>query len=104
MNPYTDDLFSASEHAQLQQDAHFDGETYEPERDHKRLSGLLLKVSRIMLANRGVWLPPNFIMDSVEHRDWASVSARLRDLRKPRFGGLDVERRYVRKGLWEYRV
>jgi len=34
----------------------------------------------------------------------ASISARLRDLRKPRFGGLTVERKYIRRGLFAYRV
>jgi hypothetical protein len=34
----------------------------------------------------------------------ASVSARLRDLRKPRFGGHLVERRRVSGGLFEYRL
>jgi len=34
----------------------------------------------------------------------ASVSARLRDLRKDKFGGRVVERRYVLNGLWEYRL
>jgi len=34
----------------------------------------------------------------------ASVSARLRDLRKEKFGGHVVERRAVKRGLFEYRV
>jgi hypothetical protein len=34
----------------------------------------------------------------------ASISARIRDLRKPKFGGHTVERRHVSKGLWEYRL
>lgn len=34
----------------------------------------------------------------------ASISARLRDLRKPQFGHYHVERRHVRGGLYEYRV
>jgi|GEM_PF-3290259 len=34
----------------------------------------------------------------------ASVSARLRDLRKPRFGGHTVERRLVGGGLYAYRL
>jgi DNA-binding Lrp family transcriptional regulator len=34
----------------------------------------------------------------------ASVSARLRDLRKLRYGGYFVERRRVRSDLWEYRL
>lgn len=34
----------------------------------------------------------------------ASISARLRDLRKPKFGGYVVERRRRTVGTWEYRV
>ena len=35
----------------------------------------------------------------------AGVSARIRDLRKPRFGGYNVERRRAGKdGLFEYRI
>jgi len=34
----------------------------------------------------------------------ASVSARLRDLRKPRFGGMGVERNRLDSGLWMYRL
>jgi hypothetical protein len=34
----------------------------------------------------------------------ASISARLRDLRKPRFGAHTVNRRYVERGLFEYQV
>jgi hypothetical protein len=34
----------------------------------------------------------------------ASVSARLRDLRKPRFGSHTIEREYVERGLFRYRL
>ena len=35
----------------------------------------------------------------------ASISARLRDLRKDRFGGYELQgRRLGSKGLWEYRL
>ena len=34
----------------------------------------------------------------------ASISARLRDLRKAKHGSYRVERRKCAKGLWEYRV
>lgn len=34
----------------------------------------------------------------------ASISARLRDLRKEKFGGYLVERKYHGDGLWAYRV
>lgn len=78
----------------------FDGETYLKTRDQARLASMLHRVQAVM-----------------EDRDWhtlgelarisggseAAVSARLRDLRKPRFGGHTVERRYVAHGLWEYR-
>lgn len=34
----------------------------------------------------------------------ASVSARLRDLRKPRFGGFTIDHRHIEDGLYEYRL
>lgn len=34
----------------------------------------------------------------------AGISARLRELRNPEFGGYSVERRHVKNGLHEYRV
>jgi hypothetical protein len=34
----------------------------------------------------------------------ASISARLRDLRKPSFGGFVVKRRRRSSGTWEYQV
>jgi hypothetical protein len=33
-----------------------------------------------------------------------SISAQLRHLRKPRFGGYIVEREYIANGLYQYRV
>ena len=33
-----------------------------------------------------------------------AISARVRDLRKQKFGGYNVERRHVGGGLWEYRI
>lgn len=34
----------------------------------------------------------------------AAVSARLRDLRKPEWGGYTVEREHLGNGIWRYRV
>ena len=34
----------------------------------------------------------------------ASASARLRDLRKPEFGGRSVERQYFERGVYRYRI
>lgn len=78
----------------------FDGETYERPRDHDRLATALLRVQAVV--SDGKW----HTLDELAARcnsSPAGVSARLRDLRKPKFGGHTVERRYVADGLWEYR-
>jgi hypothetical protein len=78
----------------------FKGETFDPKRDGKRLEGQLDKVRALMLRNVGRWFTLAFISEVTDAPE-ASVSARLRDLRRE---GLTIERRYVRRGLWEYRV
>lgn len=86
----------------------FDGETYEAKHDHKRLSSQLEMVKRLTLFYDD---PPQWwtlteislYADAPE----SSISARLRDLRKPKFGGYKVERRRrgdPKQGVWEYRV
>lgn len=82
----------------------FDGETYEPEHDGARLSRLLERVRAVMLD--GQWRTLAELVVSCGGTE-ASVSARLRDLRKDRFGGWCVERRRrgaEKRGLFEYRV
>lgn len=79
----------------------FDGATYDAERDHVRLKGQLGRVYNLMKDGRWRLL--------CEINLWAgdseaSVSARLRDLRKPKFGSHTVERRHVEGGLWQYRL
>ncbi len=82
---------------------HFDGETYEPKLDHERLGQQLGDVKALM--SDGHWRPLDEIAATTGHPQ-ASVSARLRDLRKEKFGGWTVERRRVPDGhgLHEYRV
>lgn len=79
----------------------FDGATYEPDLDRDRLGRQLSRVLGLMgdgrwrsLADitRATGAPP------------ASVSARLRDLRKPKFGSYQVERQRLKGGLFLYRV
>lgn len=86
----------------------FDGETYERERDHARLGKQLRAVRDVMLDARWRTLADISWMLNVGHRKHytpeSSISARLRDLRKPKFGGYTVERRYAGEGLWEYRL
>lgn len=80
---------------------HFDGETYEPEEDHARLTGQLARVLDLMKDGR--WRTLAEIAKAVDGSE-AGVSARLRDLRKPRFGGYVVERERGEGGLHRYRL
>lgn len=81
----------------------FDGETYEPEVDHIRLGGQALKVWTVV--RDGEWRTLAEIEDECKQPQ-ASVSARLRDFRKKRFGEHTVNRRRVGpdSGLFEYQV
>lgn len=78
-----------------------DGATYDDERDGARLNAQHARVWAVM--KDGAWRPLAAIAAACGDPE-ASVSARLRDFRKERFGSHDVERRYVVDGLWEYRL
>ena len=80
---------------------HFDGETFDAARDEARLTSQLDRVRDLMADGR--WWTLKQVAANLGASE-ASVSARLRDLRKPRFGAFRVERRYVERGLWQYRV
>lgn len=84
----------------------FDGPEVEPE-DVRRLTGQLEAVYRVMTDRR--WrtletLAAEVGRETERKTTTQSVSARLRDLRKRRFGGYKVERRRVDGGLFEYRL
>lgn len=81
----------------------FDGETFDHKHDAARLSVQLDKVRSMMLG--GGWHTLDAIADEVKAPP-ASVSARLRDLRKSRFGAYNIERRGVpgKRGLYEYHL
>lgn len=79
----------------------FDGDTYDADRDHARIGGQLERVRAAMSDGR--W----WLLDELTAQcggTVASVSARLRDLRKPRFGSNEIEREYLTAGLWRYRM
>lgn len=78
-----------------------DGETFDPRRDADRLNKQMRAVWDLM--KDGKWRTP-VNMEYEIGAPWASISARLRDFRKPKFGGLEVEKRYVNFGIWEYRL
>ena len=80
----------------------FDGITINDERDNGRLQAQLDLVRQLTLST-GLWYTLAELSQRTNFPE-ASVSARLRDLRKARFGGYTVERKYVERGLWAYRV
>lgn len=69
--------------------------------DAARLTGQMARISELMAD--GCWRTLGEI-EAATGAPQASVSARLRDLRKTRFGGSVVERRRRTAGTWEYRV
>lgn len=71
--------------------------------DQARLGRQMATVSDLMRDGRWRTLAE---IASLTGAPEASVSARLRDLRKPKFGGYVVERRRVSvgRGTWLYRV
>lgn len=77
------------------------GDTYDDTRDRDRLNRQARLVWRVMTDHQWHTLAElSFLTDQPE----ASVSARLRDLRKRRFGSHTVHRRYAGGGLWEYQL
>ena len=76
----------------------FDGATFDKQRDGKRLAKQQRTVRDVMLD--GEWRTLGLIAQ-ITGAPEASVSARLRDLRKH---GYLVERKYVARGLHQYRV
>ena len=83
------------------QEPDFDGETYDRTLDHKRLTGQLGKVQEAM--SEGWWWSLEALAKKTGAPE-ASVSARVRDLRKAKFGGFEIERQRTDSGLWLYRM
>lgn len=83
--------------------AQFDGETYIPTLDHKRLTGQLKRVYDVM--SDGKWHDLAFLSLCADAPE-GSCSARLRDLRKDKFGAHTVDRKRDKTipGLWLYRL
>jgi len=82
----------------------FDGASYEAKADEARLTGQLLRVFDCMKDGRWRTLSE---LHRVAGATEASVSARLRDLRKSRFGGHTVNRRARgerERGIFEYQL
>lgn len=85
----------------LERAPRFNGADIDDARDTSRLSGQLRAILDLMAD--GQWHTLAGIA-AVTGAPEASVSAQLRNARKPRFGGYVVERRHVSNGLYQYRV
>lgn len=76
------------------------------QRDGKRIQRQLEAVKDIMLD--GDWHSLGELRAQLLERgvvtNEASIGARVRDLRKTRFGGYSVLRKYLGGGLWVYRL
>ncbi len=92
------DLF---QYAQEHHSKEFGGATYDEKRDGSRLKAQLDRVRSVMLRNS--WMTLEQLAEQAEAPQ-ASVSARIRDLRKLQFGGYTIEREYVSRGLFKYRI
>jgi Fic family protein len=84
----------------LQESLRFDGDTYEEELDQQRLGAQLQRVKLAMASGEWFTLAK---LSRIANCSEASASARIRDLRKDRFGAWTIERRRVSGGLHEYR-
>lgn len=78
----------------------FDGDDYVQERDGDRLEAQMERVKAVV--SNGAWWRVVDIAN-ITGDPQTSVSAQLRSLRKPKFGGHTVERRYLGDGLYEFR-
>jgi hypothetical protein len=85
----------------MTQPTFFDGRTFVQSRDGERLGAQMAAVLRTM--GDGDWWTLT-ALSAVTGAPEASVSARIRDLKKARFGSHKIESQYVRRGLWQYRM
>jgi hypothetical protein len=79
----------------------FGGETYDEQLDAVRLCQQLVRVSRLM--SDGKWRTLYEIAETTGD-PLQSVSARVRDLRKAKFGAHIVDRKRISPGTFAYRV
>ena len=85
----------------MQKELIFDGSDYVHNRDSTRLGTQLEQIRDFMEGRSHLTLQE--ISDATGHPH-ASVSAQLRNLRKPRFGGRTVEKKHISNGLYGYKL
>ena len=82
-------------------DKAFDGDDYQHERDFTRLKKQAERVYGFVADSEWKTLREISVATGAPE---ASVSAYLRHLRKPKYGGHTVEKKYVGGGIYQYRV
>ena len=90
-----------SEQLELKSTPDFDGKTYERAKDHPRLMTQLERVRYILTTPTEKRWTLRELADAIGAPE-ASISARIRDLRKGKFGGYEVKHNRRDGGLWEY--
>ncbi len=80
---------------------HFDGATYIPSFDHARLTNQLGRVYKVL--SDGGWYTLREL-SILANGPESSIGARLRDLRKDKFGGYTVHTKRKKGGLFLYRL
>lgn len=79
----------------------FDGETYDESKDFRRLNSQFEKVKAIM--SDGKWWSP-YELKALIGGSESGITARIRDLKKERFGAYKIDKRRRTTGTWEYRI
>jgi len=77
-----------------------DGETFNTERDLARLDNAMGRIWTFIQDGNWHTLAE---LSAVGECSEACASARLRDLRKAKFGSYQINRSHCGKGLWKYR-
>ena len=78
-----------------------DGDTFDPDRDFDRLNKQMRRVWNLMSDSK--WRTLSEISAATGDPE-ASISARLRDFRKKKFGELKLNRRRFDGGLYAYQL
>ena len=82
-------------------DAKFDGDDYQHDRDFDRLKGQILDIYQVI--RNGHWYTLSGLAKITKHPE-ASISAQLRNLRKPKFGGYTILSEHIGHGLYKYKL
>jgi len=70
--------------------------------EKRRVAPIRERVLKTM--SDGLWRKPEEIVNLVGHKDWETVKRRMRELRDPKYGGYDVQKKNLGEGHHVYRL